>query len=72
MSALISSCVRSGGFIFADTYGYGLSKTLIGATVLIIALVLYFYRRTVQDRLPMQWRDPGPAVPSQAASAEAG
>ncbi|HEY0576822.1 MAG TPA: APC family permease [Pseudonocardia sp.] len=61
-----------GGFIFADTYGYGLSKTLIGATVLIIALVLYFYRRTVQDRLPMQWREPVPAVPSQAANAEAG
>jgi amino acid transporter len=53
-----------GGFIFADDYGYGLSKTLIGAAVLLIALVLYFYRRRVQDRLPIHWRDTSPAVPS--------
>lgn len=63
-----------GGFIFADTYGYGLSKTLIGATVLVIALILYFYRRTVQDRQPIRWRETTPAVPGPAttATAEAG
>jgi amino acid transporter len=61
-----------GGFIFANAYGYGLSKTLIGASVLVIALVLYYYRRVVEDKLPMQWRDSTPAVPGQAASAEAG
>jgi hypothetical protein len=26
----------------------------------------------VQDRLPMQWREPVPTVPSQSANAEAG
>lgn len=56
--------VICGGFIFADDYGYGLSKTLIGAAVLLIALVLYFYRRRVQDRLPIVWRDTSPAVPA--------
>ncbi|HEX4249978.1 MAG TPA: APC family permease [Pseudonocardia sp.] len=61
-----------GGFIFANAYGYGLSKTLIGASVLVIALILYYYRRVVQDKLPMQWRDPSPAVPGPAATAEAG
>ena len=49
--------IVAGGFIFANEFGYGLSKTLIGATVLLIALVLYFYRRLVEDRLPMQWRE---------------
>jgi amino acid transporter len=63
-----------GGFIFADTYGYGLSKTLIGATVLVIALVLFFYRRIVQDKEPIRWRETTPAVPGPAntATAEAG
>jgi amino acid transporter len=63
-----------GGFIFADTYGYGLSKTLIGATVLVIALILFFYRRVVQDKQPIRWRETTPAVPGPAntATAEAG
>jgi len=25
--------------------------------VLVIALFLYFYRRTVEDKLPIQWRE---------------
>jgi len=53
-----------GGFIFADEYGYGLSKTLIGASVLVLALVLYFYRRIVEDRTHIQWREPTPSVPA--------
>lgn len=52
-----------GGFIFADQYGYGLSKTMIGTTVLLIALVLYFYRRLVEDRARIQWREHTPATP---------
>jgi amino acid transporter len=55
--------VIGGGFVFADKYGYGLSKTFIGASVLVIALALYYYRRVVEDRLPMQWREATPAVP---------
>jgi amino acid transporter len=53
-----------GGFVFADTYGYGLSKTMIGASVLVLALVLYFYRRIVEDRTHIQWREPTPSVPA--------
>lgn len=62
-----------GGFLFADEYGYGLSKTLLGAGVLLIAVVLYFYRRIVQDGLPIQWRDRTTTTAQPPASlAEAG
>lgn len=55
--------VVAGGFIFADKFGYGLSKTLLGASVLVIALVLYFYRRLVEDKTHIQWREPTPDMP---------
>lgn len=55
-----------GGFVFADKYGYGLGKTLIGVAVLAVSLVLYAFRRRVQDGLPMQFREPTPAIPEQA------
>jgi amino acid transporter len=46
-----------GGFVFADTYGYGLSKTLIGASVLLVALVLWIWRWRIEDHKPLMWRD---------------
>ena len=46
-----------GGFVFADEYGYGLDKTMIGVLVLVIAVLLYVYRRKVEDRLPLTMRD---------------
>jgi amino acid transporter len=52
-----------GGFILADKYGYGLSKTLIGVAVLAVSLLLYVYRRKVQDHLPLHLRDRTPQVP---------
>lgn len=55
--------VITGGFVFADKYGYGLSKTLIGAAVLAISLLLYMYRRLVQDRLPLHLREETPVMP---------
>jgi amino acid transporter len=65
--------VVAGGFIFANQYGYGLSKTLIGASVLVIALLLYFYRRIVEDRTTIQWREATPQLPpSDFAVAEQG
>ncbi|MDT7680412.1 MAG: hypothetical protein QOG57_722, partial [Pseudonocardiales bacterium] len=51
---------------------YGLSKTMIGASVLVLALVLYFYRRIVEDRTHIQWREPTPSVPAGHAAVEAG
>jgi amino acid transporter len=58
--------VVTGGFIFADKYGYGLSKTLIGACVLAVSMLLYVYRRKVQDRLPLHLREDTPAMPEAA------
>jgi amino acid transporter len=55
--------VVAGGFIFADKYGYGLSKTLIGAAVLAVSMLLYMYRRLVQDRLPLHLREDTPVMP---------
>jgi amino acid transporter len=54
-----------GGFVFADKYGYGLSKTWIGIGVLCISIVLYAYRRRVQDGLPLQFRESTPTMPEE-------
>ena len=56
-----------GGFVFADKYGYGLSKTLIGVGVLCISVLLYVYRRRVQDGLPLHWRETTPSMPAAVA-----
>ena len=58
--------VVCGGFLFANSYGYGLSKTLVGVAILLIALVLFVYRRRVQDGQPIQWREETPTRPSTA------
>lgn len=58
-----------GGFVFADAYGYGLSKTLIGTAVLLVALLLFFYRRRVEDREPIRWRERTPDAPAPTGSA---
>jgi amino acid transporter len=60
-----------GGFILADKYGYGLSKTLIGVAVLAVSLLLYVYRRKVQDHLPLHLRDQTPPVPDEPELAPA-
>ena len=60
-----------GGFIFADKYGYGLGKTMIGIAVLAVSLVLYAYRRKVQDRMPLRFRETAPRTPDEAEAAPA-
>ncbi|MBA2514516.1 MAG: APC family permease [Solirubrobacterales bacterium] len=55
-----------GGFVFAEEYGYGFDKTLIGVGVLALSLVLWVFRRVGQDRKPLQLRDPVPDVPENA------
>jgi amino acid transporter len=52
-----------GGFVFADKYGYGLGKTMIGIAVLAVSVLLYAYRRRIQDREPMRLRDSVPEMP---------
>lgn len=61
-----------GAFVFADKYGYGLSKTLIGLVVLCISMLLYAYRRLVQDKQPLKFREPAPAVPAAGDAVAAG
>lgn len=59
--------IVGGAFIFADEFGYGLDKSLIGVAVLLVALLLFFYRRVAQDKMPITWRDDTPAVPPVGA-----
>jgi hypothetical protein len=56
--------VITGGFIYANEYGYGLSKTVIGLLVLVVSLLLWAYRHKVQDRTPLRLREETPLVPS--------
>jgi amino acid transporter len=55
-----------GGFVFADEYGYGLSKTLIGVAVLAVSLLLYAYRRRIQDGKRLHLREVTPRTPEEA------
>jgi amino acid transporter len=53
-----------GAFVFADQYGYGLSKTWIGVAVLAISALMFVYRRVVEDREKVHFREDAPAEPS--------
>ena len=57
-----------GGFIFADKYGYGMDKTLIGVAVLVVAFLLYIYRHVVQDKTGVRFRDPAQPLPAESPS----
>jgi len=57
-----------GGWVEANRYGYGLSKTLIGLAVLCISLLAYVFRRVVQDRAAIRLREPTPSVPDAEAA----
>jgi len=51
------------GALSASITGYGSTKELvIGVVVLSISVVLYAYRRIVQDKQPWIWREPATAV----------
>jgi amino acid transporter len=53
--------------------GYGGKKeTWIGIGVLLISVVLYVYRRAVQDKAPVHLREETPDVPPVAATSTAG
>ncbi len=61
-----------GGFIFANEYGYGLDKTLIGLGVLVVAFLLYIYRHVVQDKTGLRFRDENvPTMPEGEPAAPA-
>jgi amino acid transporter len=45
--------------------GYGTTKDLlIGFGVLLLSVLLYIYRRAVQDHLPIHWREETPTMPT--------
>jgi amino acid transporter len=52
-----------GGFVYADEYGYGWDKTRIGLIVLAVGLLLYVYRRVVEDRTGIHLREETPEMP---------
>ena len=50
--------------------GYGGTKDLLIAIgVMAVSIVLYLFRRLVQDRAPLALRDSGPALPRVGAAA---
>ena len=63
--------IVAGGFIYADKYGYGWDKTWIGIGVLAVGLLLYIWRRVVEDRtgVPLREETPDDATGYGAAAA---
>jgi amino acid transporter len=59
--------IWSGGFLGIDGYGYGWDKTRIGLLVLVAAVVLWAWRRVVQDKQPLRLREEVPRTPEEAA-----
>jgi amino acid transporter len=51
--------------IAAGGYGKGAQVKIIGFGVLAISLLLFLYRRIVQDKEPPHWREEPPSVPSE-------
>ncbi|MET0510428.1 MAG: amino acid permease, partial [Thermoleophilaceae bacterium] len=61
--------IVTGAFIYADKYGYGWDKTRIGIGVLAVGLLLYIWRRVVEDRQGVPWREETPTMPPETAAA---
>ena len=57
-----------GGFVEANTFGYGLSKTLIGMAVLGIGVLAFLFRKLIQDRVRIVLREKTPTMPDAAAT----
>jgi hypothetical protein len=47
----------------AGGYGKGAEVKIIGFGVLGISILLFFFRRVVQDKERIHWREETPAVP---------
>ena len=61
--------IVTGAFIYADKYGYGWDKTWIGIGVLAVGLLLYIWRRVVEDRQGVPLREETPTMPPETAAA---
>ena len=51
--------------IAAGGYGDGTKEKVVGLAVLVIGLLLFFFRRMVQDRERPQWREETPQTPAE-------
>ena len=61
---IVFSVVGVGWFqIAAGGYGRGAQVKIIGFGVLVISLLLFFYRRIVQDKERVHWREETPLTP---------
>jgi amino acid transporter len=61
---VVGGFIYSGGFLGIDTqYGYGWDKTRIGLIVLAVGLLLYIYRKVVEDRTGVPLREETPTMP---------
>jgi amino acid transporter len=60
--------IWSGGFLGITGYGYGWDKTRTGLIVLVAAIVLWAWRRLVQDKLPLHLREEVPQTPEEEAA----
>jgi amino acid transporter len=58
--------IWSGGFLGIEGYGYGWDKTRLGLLVLVAAVVLWAWRRVVQDKQPLHLREWTPRTPEEA------
>ena len=59
--AVVNLAVLVLGSLNAHVTGYGgPPEILLGLAVLSVSIILYVYRRVVQDRQPLRWRDPSP------------
>jgi amino acid transporter len=59
------------GFGYFDTAGGGYGGTkekVIGVAVLVAGLLLFFFRRLVQDKERIHWREDTPTMPDQVSS----
>ena len=54
--------------VAAGGYG-GTKEKIIGVSVLAIGLLLFFFRRIVQDRERPHWREDTPTMPDAAEAA---
>ena len=66
-AAFILFTVVGVGWFQTAAGGYGGDKEkIIGFSVLVIAVILFLYRRIVQDKEPPHWREETPTMPAEA------
>jgi len=52
----------------AGGYGEGTKEKVVGILVLVIGVLLFFFRRIVQDRQKIHWREDTPNTPDEAVA----